>query len=88
MIKSNKGKVKVRGSIPVLMADLHVIVRVLCDKVLFVDLPEEDARNMIRTAVEDALIPEGEFFARENAKKLKKILNEVFSDEESEGEKE
>lgn len=87
MIKTNKGNVKAKGHIHELLADIGTAVCAVYNESLLTHYPEDRAKEMIRDAVELALMTDEER-AVHMAKKLAEAIRDVFSDEEDEEESE
>lgn len=90
MIKTNKGKLRAKGRISELLADIGVIVHGVYFESLLPNLPEDKAKEMIRDAVEMALLTDeerAEHMANQLLEALKNVFN-VEDEEESEGEDE
>lgn len=88
MIKTNEGKVELKGSQMELMADVGCIIHSLRDTLVENEVPREEAEEMLKKAVELGLKTDEEI--EEDSKKklgefLKKMckeLIEAFEEEE------
>ena len=87
MIKTNKGKIKAKGSAHELLADISVVVHSVYFEALLVHFTEEQAKEMIHDAVERALMTR-EQLAEHVKKDIVEALKNILEPEESEGEEE
>ena len=85
MIKTNKGKLRAKGSITELLADISVAVNGIYFNSLVVHFPEEQAREMMHEAVERALLTP-EQLAERKVEKLGELLKTILDIEEPEEE--
>ena len=96
MIKSNRGNLEINGTLPVLMAELTMVIRHLHDEILIKgqEMSPEEAKQVINRAVEIALTPKEQ--CKENAKEaiaalsevlggLMKLLNDAVADKKGKG---
>lgn len=95
MIKTNKGKIRAKGTISELLADIGVAAHAVYFESLLPNFPEDKAKEMIRDAVEVAILTDEER-AEHMKNSLFEALRNVFGvdedeeepEEESEGEEE
>ena len=78
MIKTRRGKIRMKGNVPELLADLMIIVRTLHNEALLVSMPEKEAKAIIHDSVKTAMMTKEEV-AADAAARLSNVLTELMN---------
>ena len=84
MIKTKKGKIRAKGNISELLADISIAAHCVYNETLLLNFSEDCAKNMIRDAVELALQTDEERAESMKNKLIEAIKNVFGIDEDAE----